>query len=57
MDFNDLANIVQVLDFGLDIVQVKNDDIMKMLILQNEKYLEIITIQNKEILKLLNSDT
>ena len=50
----ELAGFVeQTVDLFLNITQSSNDDIMKMLIMQNKQYLETIVEQNKQIIALL----
>lgn len=47
------ANISQFIDLGLNLKQVSNDELMKMLELQNNKYLETIIENQNKIIKLL----
>ncbi len=45
-----IADILQVANYVLNVTDVSNDDIMKALQEQNNKYLEIAIQQNKEII-------
>lgn len=50
-----IADILQVINYQLNITQTSNDDLMQALNEQNKKYFEKIIEQNKKILERLNN--
>lgn len=46
---NVIANILQIANYNMGIKEVSNDNIMKMLEIQNQKYLDIIKKDIKDI--------
>lgn len=49
-----LANIMQVGSFVMNVEQLSNDDLMKELRVQNERYLENLIKKENEIISKLN---
>jgi HD superfamily phosphohydrolase YqeK len=50
-----IADIIQVINYQLNMNQTSNDDLLQALNEQNKKYLKTIIEQNKEILERLNN--
>lgn len=46
---NVIANILQIANYNMNVKEVSNDNIMKMLEIQNQKYLDIIKKDIKDI--------
>jgi HD superfamily phosphohydrolase YqeK len=50
-----IADIIQVINYQLNMNQTSNDDLLQALNEQNKKYLKTIIEKNKEILERLNN--
>lgn len=46
---NVIANILQIANYNMNVKEVSNDNIMKMLEIQNQKYLDIIKKDIKDL--------